>query len=179
MEQRLAAEQVPGQVPEQAPGMDVPRLLEDYGDSLLRLCTLWLGDQALAEDAVQDTFLKAMGAWHTFRGECSERTFLVRIAVNVCKNYLRSPWHRRREALPQDDRLSAPPPEAQDDTLLRTVMELPPKYRAVVVLYYYEELKTSEIASLLRVPLSTVTVCLSRARRLLRERLKGWYYDDE
>ena len=171
MEERLPAEQ--------AVEMDVPRLLEAYGDSLLRLCTLWLGDQALAEDAVQDTFLRAMGAWRSFRGDCSERTFLVRIAVNVCKNYLRSPWHRRRVALPQDDRLSTPPPEAEDDTLLRTVMNLPGKYRAVVVLYYYEELKTSEIASLLHVPLSTVTVRLSRARRMLREQLKGWYYDDE
>ena len=171
MEERLAAEQ--------APRMDVPRLLEDYGDSLLRLCTLWLGDQALAEDAVQDTFLRAMGAWQSFRGECSEHTFLVRIAVNVCKNYLRSPWHRRREPLPREDRISVPPPEAEDDTLLRTVMGLPAKYRGVVVLYYYEELNTSEIARLLHVPLSTVTVRLSRARRMLREQLKEWYYDDE
>lgn len=171
MEERL--------VGEQPVEMDVPRLLEAYGDSLLRLCTLWLGDQALAEDAVQDTFLRAMGAWRNFRGDCSERTFLVRIAVNVCKNYLRSPWRRRQVPLPQDDHLSVPPPEPEDNTLLRTVMGLPGKYRAVVVLYYYEELKTSEIASLLHIPLSTVTVRLSRARRMLRERLKGWYYDDE
>ena len=171
MEERIPVEQVLE--------LDVPRLLEDYGDSLMRLCTLWLGDRTLAEDAVQDTFLKAMGAWRTFRGECSERTFLVRIAIDVCKNYLRSPWHRRREPLSQEVGSVVPPPVAEDDTLLRTVMGLPAKYRAVVVLYYYEELKTSEIAGLLHIPLSTVTVRLSRARRMLREQLKGWYYDDE
>lgn len=160
--------------------MDAPRLLEEHGDSLLRLCTLYLGDRALAEDAVQDTFLRAMGAWGRFRGECSERTFLTRIAVNVCKNYLKSPWHRRRvQGLPEEALPAAPGPEEADDTLPRAVMSLPRKYREAVVLYYYEELKAYEIAALLGVSVSAVTVRLSRARGMLKQRLKGWYYGGE
>ena len=57
-------------------------------------------------------------------------------------------------------------------------MALPWKYREVVVLHYYRELKVQEIAALLGVPVSTVTVRLSRARGMLKERLKGWYYDE-
>ena len=47
-----------------------------------------------------------------------------------------------------------------------------------MVLHYYRELKAQEIAALLGVPVSTVTVRLSRARGMLKERLKGWYYDE-
>lgn len=59
------------------------------------------------------------------------------------------------------------------------IQALPPKYREVIILYYYQEWKAWEIAQRLHVPVSTVTVRLSRARGLLKERLKGWYYEQE
>ena len=132
--------------------------LDQYGDQLLRLCTLYLKDVHLAEDAVQDTFLKAWRSREQFRGESSAKTWLTRIAINVCKGYLRSPWKRRRE-----------PADIMD--------QLP--YREVILLHYYQQLKAREIAQLLHIPLSTVTVRLSRARQQLRDELKGWYYDEE
>ena len=64
-------------------------------------------------------------------------------------------------------------------TLVRAIQALPPKYREVIILYYYQEWKAWEIAQRLHVPVSTVTVRLSRARGLLKERLKGWYYEQE
>lgn len=158
--------------------LDVAGLLEQQGDRLLRLCTLYLGDRMLAEDAVQDTFLRAIRAWPRFRGECAVETWLVRIAVNVCKSQLRSPWRRRRAPAEELDSLSVDAPEAPDDTVVCAVGALPPKYREVVVLYYYQDLKSAEIAQLLGIPLSTVTVRLSRARGMLKEKLKGWYHDD-
>lgn len=161
---------------ERAP--DLAGMLDRCGDRLLRMCTLYLRDPHLAQDAVQDTFLKALRIWPSFRGECSEETFLTRIAINVCKNYLRSPWNRRRMGEEALAALQAPDAPEPDDTLPRAVMALPWKYREVVVLHYYRELKVQEIAVLLGVPVSTVTVRLSRARGMLKERLKGWYYDE-
>ena len=76
------------------------RLLDDWGDRLLRLCTLYLKDVHLAEDAVQETLLKAWRHADTFRGGGSEITWITRIAINVCKSYLRSPWKRRRAPAP-------------------------------------------------------------------------------
>ena len=76
--------------------MDLAGLLEEHGDHLLRLCTLYLGDRSQAEDAVQDTFLRALRAWPGFRGDCAVETWLVRIAINVCKRQLRSPWRLLR-----------------------------------------------------------------------------------
>ena len=155
------------------------RLLDDWGDRLLRLCTLYLGDVHLAEDAVQETLLKAWRNADKFRGNGSEITWITRIAINVCKSYLRSPWKRRSAPAEELDRLFAPSADPQvDDTLPRAILALSRPYREVIILYYYQELKAREIAEILGVDVSTVTARLSRARKTLRESLKGWYYDE-
>ncbi len=155
-------------------------LIDEHGGQLLRLCTLYLGDAHLAEDAVQETLIRAWRGMRSFRGESSENTWVTRIAMNVCKSWLRTPWKRRRASSEELDSLFAPPDDPDiDDTLPRAIMALPRKYREVVVLHYYQELKAREIAELLKLPVSTVTARLSRARKKLREHLKGWYYDEE
>ena len=63
--------------------------VKTHGDNLLRLCFLYLRDRQMAEDAVQETFLRAWRAYGRFRGDSSEKTWLTRIAVNVCKSALR------------------------------------------------------------------------------------------
>lgn len=68
------------------------RLMNTYGDELLRLCYLYLKDYQLAEDAVQDTFIKTMKSYKSFEHKSSEKTWLMRIAVNCCKNVMRSRW---------------------------------------------------------------------------------------
>ena len=155
------------------------RLLDDWGDRLLRLCTLYLKDVHLAEDAVQETLLKAWRNADRFRGGGSEMTWVTRIAINVCKSYLRSPWKRRRAPADELDKLFTDTGDPQvDDTLPRAIMALSRPYREVIILYYYQELKAREIADILHVDVSTITARLSRARKQLREALKGWYYDE-
>lgn len=155
------------------------RLLDDWGDRLLRLCTLYLKDVHLAEDAVQETLIKAWRNADKFRGDGSEITWITRIAINVCKSYLRAPWKRRRAPAEELERLFAPTADPQvDDALPRAILALSRPYREVIILYYYQELKAREIADILQVDVSTVTARLSRARKQLREALKGWYYDE-
>lgn len=72
--------------------LDLERVITEYGDSLLRMCFLYLKDIHLAEDAVQDTLIKAYLNYGKFRKDSSEKTWIVRIGINVCKNYLRSSW---------------------------------------------------------------------------------------
>lgn len=76
-------------------GMEL--LIRRYGDSLLRLCTLYLRDPYLAEDAVQDTYLKVWRHYQKFEGRASEKTWITRIAINTCKSYLASAWRKRVE----------------------------------------------------------------------------------
>lgn len=158
---------------------DMHRLINEYGDSILRMCHLYLQDIHLAEDAVQDTYIKVYEKWGQFRGDCLEKTWITSIAINVCKSQRRSRWFKNR--LHQTDvtnELGKEDPPIWDDSLLQEIVSLPPKYREVILLFYYQELKTKEIAIALHISESTVSVRLNRARQQLKKSLKGWYYDE-
>lgn len=64
-------------------------MVERYQTPLRRMCCAILHDAALSEDAVQETFLKAYRAIDGFRGECGEKTWLMRIAINTCRDMRR------------------------------------------------------------------------------------------
>jgi len=134
------------------------------------------------EDAAQDTFLKAYQKCSSFRGECSEKTWLMRIAINTCRDYQRRAWLRRTDQSVDVERLVLPggtPADGRDDTVIRAVMALPGRDREVVLLRYYQQMKLDEISRALGVPQGTVTSRLNRARNKLRRQLEGWYFDEE
>ena len=80
------------------PDNEKTRLLErwinEHQTPLLRVCYLYLRDRQLAEDAVQETFLKAYRAMDTFRGDADAKTWLTRIAVHTCLDMRRGSWFR-------------------------------------------------------------------------------------
>ena len=163
------------------PAQVMEGLVTAHGDSLLRLCFLYLRDRHLAEDALQDTYVKAYRALDSFRGDSEAVTWLTRIAINVCKDMSRSAWMRRVDlsrAL-EDLPLGTAPYEPEDDTLVRAVMALPEKQRSVILLYYYQGLKIPQIARVQGMPESTVSSHLQRARKRLHKALKGWYADEK
>lgn len=156
--------------------MRIEELIDLYGDSVLRLCLLYLGDRQLAEDAFQETFLKAWKKWDSFRGESSVKTWLMHIAVNVCRDMLRSGWFRMmRRSRPADSLFDlAAPGDVQEEAAVRdAVLRLPGIYREAVVLYYDQGMKTAEIAQALGLPQASVSTRLRRARALLANMLKG------
>ena len=158
-------------VPDRNVAPDIKKLLDEYGNAVLRMCFLYLKDTHLAEDAVQDTFIKVYNSYSQFRGKSSEKTWIMRIAINVCKNYLRSSWWKHvKESAVLDD-IPARENAVRDDTLLLEVMKLSRKYKEVVLLFYYQDMKIREIAEALQIPESTVSVRLKRAREKLKSNL--------
>ena len=157
------------------------RMMDSYGEGVLRMCYLQLRDTMLAEDAAQDTFFKAYQKLDGFRGDCSEKTWLIRIAINTCRDYQRRAWLKRMDRSVDVETLVLPgePVEAADDTVIRAVMALPPRSREVVLLRYYQEMQLEEISRVLGIPQGTVTSRLNRARSKLRRQLEGWYFDEE
>ena len=153
-------------------------LMESYGTQVKRLCCLYLKDMSLAEDAAQETFIKVWRSLPRFRGECSERTWLMRIAVNTCRDMHRSSWFRRldRRVTPEDLPLAAPGPE--EPALAEAIIRLPLRDREVLLLRYYERLSADEIAHMLQQPLNTVKSRLTRAKKKLKQMLEGWNADD-
>ena len=148
---------------------------------LLRLCFAYLCDTALAEDAVQETFFKAWKSRDRFRGEAEEKTWLTRIAINTCKDLLKSSWARNtdRSMTPDSMPEGSVPFEERDDTVTRAVMSLPPKIKEVTLLHWYQEMTLEEMAKVLKLPRSTVNYRLKKAKMMLKEELEDWYHEDE
>lgn len=158
----------------------IERMMNEHGDGLMKLCFMMLGEHALAEDAVQETFLKAYRAYPKFRHEASEYTWLTRIAVNTCKSLRARAWFRLedRRANPEDIPGLHAREQWPDDTVLNAVMALKPRYRDPILLHYYQGLPVKEIARALGIAVSTVSVRMLRARNMLKDALKEWYFDE-
>lgn len=147
-----------------------------------------------AADLTQETFLSALKAIKTFRGESELKTWLFRIAVNHSRNRFR--WWKRRK---KDATVSLDAPigdsdatvsefiagteASAEDTVLRheresairkAVVELPEIYREAIVLCDIEGLSYEEIASALEINIGTVKSRIARGRDELRKRLKGF-----
>lgn len=157
------------------------RLMQTYGNDVLRLCRLLLGERTLAEDASQETFLKAYRSFDTLREPGYEKTWLMRIAVNTCRDARRSAWarHNDRRFTPEDLPQPSCPFEERDDTVIREVMRLEPKYREVILMRYYQELDADDCARALGLSRSGFYRRLRRAQSKLRPRLEGWVFDEE
>jgi len=140
------------------------------------MCFLYLKDLQLAEDAVQETFLSAYRSLNSFKALSSEKTWLTRIAINTCKNIMRSKSYREppfelSELIPAESNEFG-----QRETRISVsaeISKLPIKYREVILLYYYSEFKTAEVAKILKIPQTTVDYRLRQAKALLKKTLKG------
>lgn len=156
--------------PDNTRELKLVRLVDAYQSSLRRMCCAILRDQSLAEDAVQETFLKAYKAMDTFRQDSSEKTWLMCIAINTCRDYRRSAWFRYldRRITPEDLPLASSSTEEESIELTMAIMRLPQKLQEVTLLHYYQGMTTREIADALQIPQSTVSTRLIRARAKLR-----------
>lgn len=120
--------------------------------AILRLATRWTGDADEAADLAQRAFVRAFLRADGFRGEAHLRTWLFRIAINLCKNHVRDRARLRPLA---DEPSVAPRADERIDAgrrlarLQAAITKLPPRQRAVVDLRVYEDLPFSEIARLL------------------------------
>ena len=148
------------------------RWLTQYKDDVLRACYVLLGDRTLAEDAMQDAFMKVWRAMARYeeRDNCSAKTWIMRIAVNTCRDYRRARWFRRaRNDVSLDTLPPASEPVAEESReLFLDVMRLPDTLRQAVLLYYYEDMTVDEAAHALGVSKATLSRRLKRACELLR-----------
>src|SRR2546423_13406904 len=115
----------------------------------------FLRDPNDVEDATQETFLQAYQHLRGFRGQASVQTWLVRIAVNLCKNRVRTVWWRRvtlsRDVEPaaSEDAQALAEAAVLNEQVTRTLAQLPEHLRTPFVLRFLEDLSGTEIAAIL------------------------------
>ena len=146
-----------------------------HGDRLLRSAYLLCGNEADAQDLVQDTLILAFRNARRFRGKSALCTYLYGILLNLTRHY-----HRKRKRMVYTDQppdLASPEPsvscdpdaDAASSALMEAIRQLSPAHREVVILRYYEEMKIHEIATYIGATKGTVKSRLHYAVSHLRQ----------
>ncbi len=168
-------------------------LVRRYQDKVFNLCFRMMGDYEEARDCAQETFVRAYRALKDFRFEASFSTWILTIAVNICRNRLKSLEHRYRRSMlridsfldgtegsssieiedPAPNALAQLTKKAQDQLLQKAIDELPHDAKIVTVLRDIEGLSYEEIVRITGYNPGTVKSKLARAREHLRQKLKG------
>lgn len=149
-------------------------LVDAYQMALLRLCHTLLRDRYLAEDAVQDTFLRVWRHMDQIREKENMKPWVFQIAVNRCRDMRRSAWLRhRREPLPENQTEAQAGIPEEAIALNMTIQQLPVKQREVILLYYYQQFTVEEVAGILHISHSSVSGRLKRGLEALAQALEG------
>ncbi len=152
------------------------RVLEQYGNSILRLAYSYLHNMMEAEDMVQDTIIRYMQSAPEFNSPSHEKAWVLRVAINLCKNKIR--YNRVRQTSELDEGLIADE-EQQLQFVWEAVKRLPDMYSEVMHLFYQEGYPTAAIAEIIGKKETTVRSLLHRAREKLKQVLKEEYDFDE
>ena len=164
-----------------APGMAeaLEAWVRQYAGEIVKLCFLNLADASLAQDAMQDTFLKAWKYLQKHPGFCpaSPKAWLIRIALNTCKDYHRSQWLKRVDMRKSLEELPLAAPE-EDRAVVITLSQLPRKQRQVMMLHGLQGMTLEETGKVLGISLSSVNRFYQQGKELLMAALTGGE-DDE
>ena len=148
------------------------KLLDAYGDLLLRYAYSYLHNMADAEEVLQDTLVQFLKTAPVFLNKAHEKAWLLRVAANLSKNRLS--YNKLRQTDELNEELTA---EGREDLsfVWDAVKELPVQFREVIHLHYYEGYSTEEIAKILGRNPSTVRSDLRRGREKLKTILQEGY----
>lgn len=159
--------------------INLEEAMRTYGNDVLRLAYVYVGSEASAQDIFQEVFLKVYKHQESFLEKSSMKTWIYKITINTCKDYLKSAWVRRAQNQLSESTAAEESLEdaaARNDEARRVtkkVLALPAAYKDVILLYYYKELDTREIAQVLQIAQGTVRSRLHRGRLLLQKALES------
>lgn len=150
-------------------------IINEHNGYLLQLSYLYVKDWNAAEDIVQDVFINYWIKSEQFQAQSSLRTYLTRMAINRCKDYLKS-WRYRTQTLTNIFTVMIRPKNQlimQDEQLIvaDAVLSLPIKFREVIIQYYFKELTIREIATIINTSESTVKYRLKTGKDRLKKKL--------
>ncbi|MBN8201443.1 sigma-70 family RNA polymerase sigma factor [Bacillus sp. NTK034] len=161
------------------PDIVMTYIMKQYGTELSVLAYSYIRDLEASKDIVQNVFIKCYTHLDTFEGRSSIKTWLYRITINQCKDYLRSHYLKRIFLFGQiKEEVTKQSPETitlqklDEEQVINHMMTLSKKYREVLVLRFIHSLEVREIAEVLNIPAETVKTRIRRGKNLLKPILK-------
>ncbi|NLW21630.1 MAG: sigma-70 family RNA polymerase sigma factor [Clostridiales bacterium] len=165
----------PRAAPQPVSDEQVEQLYLKYGTDVLRVSYFYLGNRQQAEDVTQDVFVRLFETRPVLIPG-SEKAWLLKVALNRCRDFWRSSWHKRvllgsrkLDIIPDDDKLDQ---RLEREALMQAVNALPKAEKEVFLLFYYQGLSTQQTAEVLGTPEGTVSSRLSRGRQKLKQFLE-------
>lgn len=155
--------------------MDPETVFKKYSKQIYVTALSCLKNPADAENVLQDVFVKLLSSKREFESEEHLRHWLIKVAVNLCRNVFRSPWFS--SSVPVEECFDLSGEDGSDPALIDVrcaVMRLDKNLRLPVILYYYDGFSVKQCAGLLGISESALKVRLMRAR----EKLKSILGDD-
>lgn len=149
---------------------NVEKAIKEYGDMVFRVCFVTLKNEADAQDAVQDTFIKYMQKAPRFENSEHEKAWLIRVATNRSRDMLKK---RIRYAQVDVESVKSLAPNEEAVCVLEALVSLPEKYSVVITLHYIDGYKVNEIAEIIGKTPSAVKMRLQKGRKLLENLYKG------
>ena len=156
----------------EAVNMQAARVLDEYGNSILRLAYSYLHNMSDAEDILQETLIQFLKTGPLLENPSHEKAWLLKVAANLSKN--RIEYNRIRQTDELEETLAA---DCREDLsfVWEAVKALPDKYREVIHLFHYEGYSTAQIGKMLNRKEATVRSDLRRGRQKLKDILKEAY----
>lgn len=146
--------------------------IERYSNMVYRLAFSMVKNKYDADDIHQEVFVQYISHYPKLENEEHKKAWLIRVTINICKNWWKSSWQRkvcrlidRQEVAESEDAMLQ---WAQRYPITEHVHRLPHKYKVIIHLFYYEELSIKEIAKVLQLKESNVRARLTRARQKLK-----------
>lgn len=152
---------------------DITAAINRYGDTVMRICMVYLKNTADTEDIFQEVFLKYAQSDKAFDGEEHKKAWIIKVAINACKDMIKSFFRSKTTEL--DDSFFARK-NVSDETIdvLTAVLSLPQKYKTVVYLHFYEGYTAPQIGQILGKNTNSVYTLITRAKKLLKERSEDY-----
>lgn len=149
-------------------------IVEKYASMVYKLAFARTNNKADAEDIFQEVFLIYIKKNPKFESEEHEKAWFIRVTINCSKDFWTYNKKRNHEELDEN----IPDITPNEEILCEYLDKLPQEYRTIIHLFYYEDMPTAKISQILKKKESTVRMALTRARRLLKEFMKGGETDD-
>lgn len=150
-------------------------IYEKYKNLLFRISFTYLKNSEDTEDILQEAFIKRVYNAPVFENEEHEKRWLINVTVNLCKNHVKSFWHRNKTDVEDLTELAEATQwnlSSKEKNVFSEVMQLPNKQKIAIYLHYYEGYTCKEIAEMLGSRESTVKMRLKKGRELLKENME-------
>lgn len=147
----------------------IEEIVEKYSNMIIQIAYQNVFNISDAEDITQEVFIKLMKKIGTFVSEEHMKAWIIRVTINLSKDYNKSFWNKNTTAI--DEELKYYDKEIQDT--FKEIEKIKPEYRNIIYLYYYQGYKINEISKILSMNSNTVSSYLTRARKELKTILEN------